>query len=300
MASALPLMPADVECVGEPSSTQRASISAVSAHYFDTIGMSMLAGDRFPVTNDSSHPGVIINETLAHRFWPESSAVGRVITIGCNSTRSERVRGVVHDSVVSAVGESPQPHIYVPFASTDASRLVAIVADTTGDAGAMSDTVRRSLLALGGGIRVYTVEPLERYVERSYGPFAWMTRMLIALGLLALLLAIAGLFGLMAHRVAQRTREIGLRMALGAERRRLFCHVVAQGLSVVLVGLACGELTVQIVFGAVGSLRDGVTAPSAATHGLAAMLWIAAATIACAGPAWRAAQVDPLVALRHE
>jgi ABC-type antimicrobial peptide transport system permease subunit len=243
---------------------------------------------------------VILNETLAHRLWPREAAVGHSITIGCESVRTELVRGVVRDSAVTAVGEPPQPHIYLPFSVNDGSRLVAMVANTTGDASATKELVRRSLLALGGGIRVYAVEPLDGYVERSYSQFTWMTRMLSALGLLALLLAIAGLFGVMAHRVAQRTREFGIRMALGADRSRLFGEVVTQGVGVVLIGLACGELFALIVFGIVGSMQEGVTAPSAETHGLAAMVWIGAAVVACATPALRAARVDPLVALHHD
>ena len=238
ITSALPLMAADTQCVGEPASQHRVSVSAVSSRYFDTLGISLLAGESFPVAGVTSSPGVILNETLAHRLWPQEPAVGHGITIGCESRRTEFVRAVVRDSPVTAVGEPPQPHVYVPFSPTDASQLVAIVADTTGEASATIDTVRRSLVALGGGIRVYTVAPLASYVEQSYGQFAWMTRMLMgALGVLALLLALAGLFGVMAHRVAQRTREIGICMALGADRRRLFGEVVVHGVGVVLIGL---------------------------------------------------------------
>jgi putative ABC transport system permease protein len=300
IASALPLMPADAECVGEPSSQHRASVSAVSSRYFDTLGITMLAGAPFSTASVSSPPGVILNETLARRLWPGQTAVGHAITIGCESSRSELVLGVVRDSAVTAVGVPPQPHLYVPFSANDTSRLVAIVVHTTADNGVTTETMRRALVELGGGVRVYAVATLEQYVEHSYGRFTWMTRLLGALALLALLLAIAGLFGVMAHRVAQRTREIGIRMALGAARGRLFVAVVARGLSVVLIGLACGELLSLLVFGVVGAMQEGIAAPSAATHGLAAMLWLGAAAIACMPPAWRAARVDPLVALRYE
>ena len=300
LMSALPLMPTDSECISDPPLRAQVSVSAVDSRYFDTLGISLLSGSNFSPTSVSPPRGVIVNETLARRLWPGTSATGRNITIGCQSRRTEAVLGVARDSVVGAVGENPRPHLYRPFTTTDTERLVPIVIHAAGDANAMAEPIRRSLIDLGGGVRVYAVEPLGRYVEQSYGQLLWTTRMLTALGVLALVLAMIGLYGVMSYRVAQRTREIGVRMALGAHRGDVVREVIGQGAGVVLIGLASGEVLALMVLAVLSSMEQGIHQPSPVAHGVAAILWVGAALVACYTPAARAARVDPLVALRHE
>lgn len=300
LTSALPLMPADSECISDPALAGQVSVSAAGPRYFDTLGISLVAGGDFGTAIVSPPQGVIVNETLARRLWPGTSAVGQRVTIGCKSRRTELVLGVARDSVVGAVGENTRPHLYRPFTSADTERLVSIVVSAAGDANAIIEPVRRSLIDLGGGVRVYAVGPLGRYVEQSYGQVQWMTRLLAAFGLLALILAVIGLYGVIAYRVTLRTREIGVRMALGANRADVFREVLGEGFGVVLIGLASGEVLAVTILGLVGSMQEGIRQPSTVAHGIAAILWIGAALLACYAPAARAAGVDPLNALRHE
>jgi putative ABC transport system permease protein len=300
LTSAMPLMPTDSECISDPPLKEQVSDSAVSPRYFDTLGISLVDGGDFSATNATTPQGVIINETLSRQLWRGTSAVGRRITIGCKASRTELVLGVVRDSVLGAVGEEPRPHLYRSFTSADTGRLVPIIISVAGDANAINELIRRSLIDLGNGVRVYAVAPLSVYVEQSYGQLQWMTRMLAALGLLALVLAVVGLYGVMAYRVALRTREIGVRMALGAHRVDVFREVIAQGVGAVLIGLGSGEILAMTTLGWLGSMQEGIRQPSTVIHGVTAILWLGAALLASYLPAARAAGVDPLVALRHE
>ena len=300
VTSAMPLMPTESECIADPALREQVSVTAAGPRYFDTLGISLIAGRDFDMTDAASSQGVIVNETLARRLWPGTSAIGRRVSVGCDAPRTELVRGVARDSVVGTVGEPRRPHLYRPFTGADAERLVPIVISATGDANHMVESIRRSLIDLGSGVRVYAVAPLDRYVEQSYGRLRWITRMLTAFGLLALVLAVVGLYGVTAHRVALRTREIGVRMALGASSADVFREVVARGLGIALMGVVIGEALALTSLGFLRSLQEGVRQPSTLTHVLAAVLWIGAASLACYRPAARAAGVDPLIALRQE
>ena len=300
LASALPLMPTASECVSQPAAAREpVTVTAVGPGYFDTIGVELIAGRDFDSIGSSSE-GVIVNETLAHRLWPRALATGQRLMIGCETVQPAVVLGVVRDSVVGAVGEAAKPHVYRRFAPEASEGLIPILVEVQGDAGGMVDPVRRSLAGLGHGIRVYAVQPLSTYVEQSYGELRWTARVVTGFGLLALLLAVVGLYGVMAYRVALRTREIGVRMALGAKRSDIFREVLGHGLFTVLFGLAIGEAVALVATSVVRSMVEGINPPSLATHAVTAILWIAAALFACYTPAARAAYVDPLVALRHE
>ena len=264
--------------------------------------IDVVAGREF-VASDS--PGnatvVIVNERLATAFWPNSSPIGERLMIGCdNDVTPATVIGVARNSSIRSLGENPQPHLYFPFAQAYTGGLIAILVETSTPPGALVEPVRRTLLGLGQGIRVYTVQPLSEHVERSYSAIRWQTSVLTAFGLLALILAAVGLYGVITYRVALRTREIGVRMALGAGRRNVFREVVGQGLSIALIGVAIGEVLTFLLTRVAGSLQAGIRPTDLLTHVTVGLIWIAVALIACYLPAARAARVDPLVALRCE
>jgi ABC-type antimicrobial peptide transport system permease subunit len=164
----------------------------------------------------------------------------------------------------------------------------------------MVQPVRRTLVAVGQGIRVYAVQPLGAHVDRSYAQVRWLTGVLSSFGFLALLLAAVGVYGTIAYRVTLRTQEIGVRMALGATRADIFRQVVTHGLAIVLVGVLIGEILTAGLTGAVGAVQEGIRRTSLSTHVAVGLIWIVVAFAACYLPAARAARVDPLVALRYE
>lgn len=220
--------------------------------------------------------------------------------LGCDNSRPSEVVGVVRDSAVHALGEPPQPHLYRPLGRHYSGGLTAIVLETSTDPAGMVPAVRRTLLEMGHGVRVYAVQPLSTHVEESYADVRVQVAVLSGFGLLALLLAATGLYGVIAYRVSLRTQEIGVRMALGASRAGIFREVMWRGLVIVLIGLAIGELLTLPVTRAAGAMQIGIRPLGLSTHIGVALIWIAVALVACYLPAARAARVDPLVALRYE
>ena len=300
--SSLPLMPAGSECAARPDGPRiPVTISSVDAGYFDTMGIATIAGRT--LTADDSLATVttaIVSESLARRIWSDGTAVGQRVSIGCNSPQSAVVVGVVGDAAIRGLGESGEPHVYRPFGREESSRLTAIVLDSSTDPAAMVQPVQRTLLDMGQGIRVYRVQTLGTHVEQRYAPFRWLASLLAGFGLLALVLAGVGLYGVIAYRVALRTQEIGVRMALGASRSDVFREVLLYGLAIVFVGVTIGEVLTAVLTGVTASVQEGIRPTGITTHVVVALIWIAVALLACYLPAARAACVDPLVALRHE
>lgn len=161
-------------------------------------------------------------------------------------------------------------------------------------------SVRQALTAIGPSMRVYTVQPLRVHVDQRYAPFQWIVRLLITFGALALLLAAIGLYGVIAYRVALRTQEIGVRMALGARRGDVAREVLRYGLAIVLSGVAIGELCTAASTRLIGAAQTGIATAGVPAHVAVIAIWIVVALLACYVPAARAARVDPLVALRHD
>jgi ABC-type antimicrobial peptide transport system permease subunit len=164
----------------------------------------------------------------------------------------------------------------------------------------MVEPFRRTLLGLGQGIRVYGVQPLSEHVDQSYWPVRWEASILAGFGLLALMLAALGLYGVIAYRVTLLTQEIGVRMALGAQREDIFRDVLGQGLWIVLLAVVIGEMLGAALTRILGSVQVGIRPPDLWLHVTTIATWMVVAVFACYWPAARAARVDPLVALRRE
>jgi predicted permease len=300
LTSSLPLIPAGWDCASLfPDSPMRVTTSAVDSAYFDTMGIERVAG-RSLARSDQTTDTVVVTESLARRLWPEQPAVGERVMVGCDNPQPAFVIGVVRDSSIHTVGEPAQPHLYRRFTARDAGALVAVLLDTATDPASLTEPVRRTLRELAPGIRVYSVQPLGVHVARSFGQLQWITSILIGLGVLALILAAVGLYGAIAYRVSRRTREIGLRMALGATRWNVFRGVVGNALAIVLVGVVIGELVTAALVGIVASVRENIGPTPLWTHVIVGLTWIAIGVTASYVPAARAARLDPSVALRDE
>jgi putative ABC transport system permease protein len=300
--SALPLTPSGTDCVSLSGGLQlQVSTSAIDEGYFETMGIGMMAGRDFTSSDeprDSS--SVIITRSLAKLLWPDAAPVGQQLLVGCRQPAVSTVIGVVRDSAVHEVGESPQPRLYRPFARQYSGGISALLLETSIDPAALVPAVRDALLAMGQNIRVYAVEPLASYVDRSFADVRWMAVVLSGFGLLALVLAAVGVYGVIAYRVSLRTREIGIRMALGAGRAAIVGEVLRHGLIVAGAGVAMGEALAIPVARALASAQSGIHPAPPATHAAAAAVWVVVALAACWAPARRASRVDPMQALRHE
>ena len=258
--SALPLMPSGTDCVSLSGGPQlHVSTSAIDLGYFQTMGIGMIAGRDFTsidLPRESST--IVITDSLAKRLWPNTSAIGERILIGCQAPQASVVIGIVRDSAVRDVGEPPQPRFYQPFARQYSGGLTAVLLETGTDPAAMVPEVRETLLAMGQNIRVYAVQPLSTYIDQSFTGVRWMAMALSGFGLLALLLAAIGLYGVIAYRVSLRTQEIGVRMALGAGRGAIFRDVVWQGLAIAVAGVAIGEVLAIPAIRALASVQAGI------------------------------------------
>ena len=275
--------------------------SGVDSSYFDTMGIKVIGGRAFTPDEVTAASAVaIVSESLVRRLGLDESAIGERLSIGCDATENVVVVGVVSDSAITGLDESAKPHLYRPFGRDDASRLTAIVLDANTNPAAMVQPVQRTLLDMGQGIRVYRVQTLSTHVEQRYAPFRWLANLLSGFSVLGLVLAGVGLYGVIAYRVALKTQEIGVRMALGASRSDVFREVLIHGLAIVLLGVVIGEVFTAALTGVVARVQDGIAPTGIMTHVGVAAIWIAVALLACYLPAARAARVDPLVALRHE
>lgn len=297
--STLPLMPAGSDCAARPDGRPiPITSSEATAGYFDTMGIARLGGRDF--LNDSSpDDGVVISRSVEQRLWPGESAIGSRVLVGCDSPDAALVVGVVADIAIRSVGEDPQPHVYRRLGSSHAG-MITLLLETATDPSDLVSSVRQALAEMSPSLRVYAVRPLQVHVDQRYAPLRWLVEMLLAFGLLALLLAAIGLYGAIAYRVALRTQEIGVRMALGAQRRDVAREVIRFGLAIVLTGVAIGELCTAAVTRMIGSVQAGIGPSGMSTHAAVVAIWIAVALLACYLPAARAARVDPLVALRHD
>jgi putative ABC transport system permease protein len=298
----LPLMPTASNCVARPNGPRvPITTGAADPGYFATMDIGLLIGRDFALSDvPGNEPVVIVNERLATTVWPNASAVGERVMIGCDRASAATVVGVVANSAVRAIGERPQPHLYFPFAQEYEGGLTAILMETSTPPATLVEPVRRTLLDAGQGMRVYAVRPLGEHVEQSYSQIRWGTSVLTAFGLLALVLAAVGLYGVITYRVALRTREIGVRMALGAGRRNVFREVVGQGLSIALIGVVIGEALTIVLGRVLGALDADIQPPGIVVLVVTGLIWIVVSILATYVPAARASGVNPLIALRYE
>jgi putative ABC transport system permease protein len=208
--------------------------------------------------------------------------------------------GVVSDVKRSKLDAPAEPEVYVPYVHVPIGSGMAIVVRTPGDPVAMVPTIRRVMADLDPGQPIYDVQTLEEALADSVAPRRFTALVLNAFALTALVLAVVGIYGVMAYSVAQRAREIGLRMALGAQRRGVVGMVVRQGMQVALVGITIGVAAAAGLSRLMTTLLYDVEPTDPQTFGFVAALLAMAAFVACAAPAARATRVDPFTALRCE
>ena len=285
----------DTEPDGRPT-----RYNVVEPHYFAALGIRLLAGRDFTEHDDADAQRVaIVSETMARRYWPGQDPLGRTVSVGGGAPMEYEVVGVACDVAVVRVEEAPEPYLYLPYRQAAASSMTLLVA-TRGDPADLVPAVREAMRAVDDEVTPFSVETMPGLLRFALMPQwigAWAGA---ALGGLTVLLAVGGLFALVAYAVSRRTHEIGIRMALGARRRTTLWMVVRQGLYLGLAGVGVG-LPLAVFLGYVlRSLFLGIAPADPVALGGASLAVVAVALLASLAPAHRATRVDPMAALRSE
>jgi predicted permease len=286
----------------------------VSPGYFDTFRIPLLRGRLFTDRDDSGSAHVVlINETMAKQFWPQSDPVGELITMGILMGPEfveppRQIIGVVGDVRDIGLNSSPEPTMYVPIPQIS-DGLIAILSHRWSVTWAvrtkvapysLSANIQRELRAASGGLPLAHIRTMDQVAKESTARNEFNMTLLSIFAGIALLLAAIGIYGVMAYSVQQRTQEIGIRMALGAQPGDVLRMVLRHGLLLCLVGIAVGISGAFAVIHLMKSLIFGVSPTDPVTFVSVAILLAGVAFFACWIPARRASRVDPMVALRHE
>ncbi len=280
----------------------RAQNSAVSPDYFRVLGTPLVRGRFFAESDDLEAPRVaVIDEALARRFWPNADPVGRRIKFGGRASNAPwmTVVGLVGDIKTDGFDQPAQPHLYLPMFQNP-NYAMAVYLRTEGNPTGLTQILRQQVQAVDPDLPVFGEQTMESLVSASLAQRRFAMQIVGLFGVLALLLAGIGIYGVMSYAVSQRTREIGIRLALGASTGAILRVVLRQGMRLTLIGVAVGLSAAFMLTRLLRGLLFGVAPTDPVTYVLLAVLLAAVALLACYIPARRATKVDPLVALRYE
>jgi putative ABC transport system permease protein len=287
-----------------PAATERprAFYSAISSNYFQAMGIAFHRGNQFTDRDTANVPGVtIINETAARKYWPGEDPIGKRIKRGRPESKNPwlTIVGIVQSANQVSLREESRPEIYVPYLQTP-SRGFTLVARTASDPRNLTGAIREEVWATDKDLPVSSMKLMEDIISNSAAqPRVYMI-LLSIFAAMALILAAVGVYGVMAYSVTLRTRDIGIRIALGARPRDIFKHVLGQALLLALIGLAIGLVLGVVSTRVMSSLLYGVSPADPLTLSATSLLLLAVALLASYIPARRATRVDPMVALRYE
>jgi putative ABC transport system permease protein len=284
--------------------------NTVDENYLRTLGISVLAGRELSLADNKNAPRVcVINETMARRFFGGGrEAVGKRFTIissrrGGGTTdagdATVEIVGVVEDGRYYTLGEEPQTFIYLPFAQNYFGAMTLHLR-TKGEASAVLAALRREMRALDPNLPLTNVMPMTEAISFSLIPLRLAATIVGVLGIIGLLLAAIGIYGVVSYSVSSRTREIGIRMALGAQVSDVLRVMMKQGIILTAIGIVVGLAAAFVLTRFLSSLLYNVSATDPLIFAAVAILLLAVSLIACYVPARRALRVDPMHSLRHE
>jgi predicted permease len=267
--------------------------NVISPNYFATLGTPLVSGREFTLQDsEQASKVIVINEVMARRYWPGQEAVGK------RTSRGEVV-GVVRNTREKGVMADPRPTVYMPLEQSYVPQLTLHVRSAT-DPAATVAALRREVRALDPALPLYNVRTLADQRDGSLHTERVAAALLALFGAIALILAAVGLYGVLSYSVTARTREMGIRLAQGAQPRDLLTLVVGQGMRLTVVGLVVGVAAAFALTRLIEQLLFGVTATDPLTFAVVPLLLAGVALAACWIPARRATRMDPLAALRHE
>ena len=277
----------------------------ISPDYFRALGIKILQGRSFNESDLQSSAGiVIINETFARRYWPGVDPVGKPVGPG----KGRRlIVGVVADIKEMGLNQRVLPTAYIPVTHTNDLMtaqmnrwfLTSWIIRTTGPV-KLDETLRQILKNVDSDLPVARIRPMTQVVSGSITEQRFTTTMMTSFAALALLLTTVGLYGVLSYQVSQRTQEIGIRVALGAQSNDVVKLFARQGLGLTLIGVAIGLVAALMLVRFVSSMLFEISATDLSTFALIPVLLVAVSMIACLIPALRATRVDPMIALRYD
>src|SRR5437879_4069873 len=278
-----------------PEEQPTVEYNEVGPGYFATIGIPLLSGREFTRADDEKTALVaIVNETMATRYWRGRNPIGERVQV---KGRWMQIVGVAKDSKYESVREAPKPFFYVPLRQ-NFSRSAGLFIRTPLSPQTMATALTREVHGLDGNLALYEVITLQEQVDRSTSPQMVAVTLVGTLGGLALLLAAIGLYGVMSYAVSQSTRELGLRVALGADASNLLRLVMSRGLALTACGVLLGAAVALALTRLLGNLLYNVSPRDPLAFGSALAVMTIASLAACFLPAWRATRTDPARALR--
>lgn len=305
----LSLVSSEAPVVIEGRESQPGGVTMVGAinvapGYFETMGIPLIRGREFSFHDAETGPGVvIINQTMANRFWPGEDPIGKRINFDPDNPQSpsSEIVGIARDSKFESLGESPQPFVYMSIIQVY-SPSITLVARAESDPETMLTTMRREAQSLDGDLPIFDVKTITTHLATTLFPLKTASFLVGLLGALAMLLAEVGLYGVVACSVALRTREFGIRIALGARSIQVLMPVLTQGAVLAMIGIGIGlglALAAARILSSLGLLY-GISAADPLTFFGVSLLLVSVAILASYLPARRATRIDPVAALRHD
>jgi putative ABC transport system permease protein len=277
-------------------------VRAVTPGYFQTMSIPILKGRSFTEQDRDNTPSVIIvNEALASRYWPNQDAIGKRLGFAEDPSKQvwEEIVGIVGNVKHKALETDAMPEVYYPY-QQGPGNFLSLVVRTTSDPASMIPAIRNQVLSVDKDQPVSDIMTMEQRLAKSVASSRFVMLLLGTFSILALGLAAVGIYGVMAYLVTQRTQEIGVRMALGAQKRDVLKLVVGKGMALAVIGTAIGLAASLALTRLMRSLLFEVTPTDWLTFVIVSVVLLTVALLACYIPAHRATKVDPLIALRYE
>ena len=290
---------------GHPTESQRnpvADIAVVDSQYFRTMEVPLKSGRNFSTLDTyKTKPVAVIDETLARQYWPNENPLGQEIKFNFGrGLNGLTIVGVAGD-IKSDGFESPSvPHIYVPLGQFAPVNAVVFLRSQAADVEGLGEAVRHEVEAIDSNVPVHSISSMDQIISRSVADRRFALELLGVFAAVALLLAAVGIYGVMSYSFSQRTHELGIRVALGAQRPDILRMALAEGMRTVTIGLVAGLIGAAFVTEVFRSMLFGIGPNDPSTFLSVAAILAAVAFFACYFPARRATRVDPLIALREE